>query len=344
MKTQLRVLLLLLLLPFTALGSKARMAVVGPAIALPDDVQEMFSNPAKLFTTQDQFNIESGATNEAGLWLSHQNSKFGVYYGHRNDFYDELVTDAGSGLPLEQNPLELFYGQKSEDSAWGLSIWGSSGEDKTAKAKVDSKGLRLGYRRGEFEVFAQAGGISRSMIDSLMTAQINSMYRLGGDYGIDDIWYSVDLETTNATTTPNGGAAAQRSFSSITLGFEFIEESSEAFFFYGAKILNTQTKRDPATDVVLRLPFYFGIESKPGDGFQWRGYLQQSMVLNSRKADPGTGAPATIDNNGVDDLQVALGVSYQWGRVRMDGTLSAGTTGILVTDNLLAQTSLIYFF
>lgn len=327
-------------------ASKARMTVVGDAYSLPDDLQELFINPAKAFNVADQLSLEYGPDSEGG-WLrtTSENTKFGVYIGHRNDIYDDLVTEAGNGLPLEQNPIELIYAERGESLVWAVSLWASKGRDMVARSHVDSQGLRWGARFGEFEAYAHAALRNHSKIENLITAQMDSQYQLGGEYQMEDMTYALNVQSSRGRISPSGGNDALRGWDEVTLGFEMIEENSEAYTFWGAKIVNKQTKKDPATEVSLKLPFYLGVESKMGGGLQWRAFFEQSILLNRSKNDPGTGFPATADNEGLNDARAALGASYQGGPLRLDGALSTtATTGNLRTDNLAAELSLNYLF
>lgn len=327
-------------------ASKARMAVIGDAIALPDDLQELFLNPVKVFSVPDQLSLEFGPQGEGGLLrAASETTKFAVYVGHRNELYDELVNEAGNGLLPEQNPFEIFYGARGEFIAWGVSVWAAKGRDKLAPGQVDAQGFRAGTRIGEFEAYLHVGLRSQSKIDDLIAARMDSQYRLGGEYQIDDLTYFADVQSSRGRIAPSGGNEALRAWDEITLGFEHIEEDSEAYVFWGVKLVNTQTKRDPATEVTLQLPFYLGLESKMGEGVQWRAFLQQSMLLNARKSDPGNGAPATADNEGLNDTRAALGLSFQGGLLRIDGALTAAAaTGRLTTDTLMTEVSLNYLF
>ncbi|MBX3018210.1 MAG: hypothetical protein KF767_10000 [Bdellovibrionaceae bacterium] len=334
----------LLALPL-AEASKARMSVIGPAVSLPDDFQELFQNPVKAFSVDDQLSLEFGPQGEGGWLMSlSKASKLSVYVGHRTELFDDLVAEAANGLLPEQNPFEITYASKNEVSAWALSLWLSKARNKTTSASVEAQGLRAGLRFNEFEIYAHAGFRSPSKIDGLLTAQLDSQYRLGGEYGVEDMTYYVDAQSTRGRIAPDGGNDARRGWDEITLGFEHLEEDAEAYAFWGARLVNTRIARDPANAVTLNLPFYFGVESKSFEGVQWRAYLEQSIILNQRKDDPGTGFPATADNEGLNDTKAALGASYQGGPIRIDGALTAATTGTLTTDTLLTELSLNYLF
>lgn len=327
-----------------AFASKARMAVVGTAVSLPDDFQEFFQNPVKVFSVPSQLGIEFGPRPEAGVLFGNETRKFAISLGHRDEFFDQLVTDAGNGLLQEQNPVEIFYGRANESFAWALSLTASRARDRVLKGGVEGSGLRGGARFGDFEVYLHAGLGAKSEVEGLILARVDSHVRVGGEYHSGELSYFFDAESAKGRIQPSGGAEFPRQSDAVSFGIEQIQEDAETFFFYGAKLTNTQMKKDPAIAVTLRLPFYFGIESKMAAGFQWRTLLQQSLLLNTRKDDPGTGAPATVHTDGLNDTAASLGASYQFASVRIDGTLSAATTGTLTTDNLIATMSLTHLF
>lgn len=337
----------------SAFASKARVAALNNAVTIADDVQEVFRNPAEMFGFGDMLTVEYGGTPEGGFFRSNGDTKYGIYFGNRSASFNNAITAANTGAGLtganalltEQNPFELFYGSKMGDSAWAVSLKYSQAEDKVAPGrKVGTMGLRAGYNTDAFEVYASLGLGGKSEVTNVVTAQSDMSVRVGGEYFIGDSIAFVDVQQSSGKVTPAGGADSKASSMGWTLGYESKIRSETAHFFYGVKLASTETKADPAKETTMKLPLYAGVEADAASWLALRGFVQQSVLLNTAKDDPGTGGAATADNSGLNDTSAGLGASLKFGKVWIDGTLSAATTGTLNTDTLLATTSLNYWF
>ncbi|MBX3018209.1 MAG: hypothetical protein KF767_09995 [Bdellovibrionaceae bacterium] len=325
------------------------MAALGESVTIADDVQEVFRNPAEMFGFGDLLTIEYGGQAEGGFFRSSGDTKYGIYFGNRSASFNAGIDAFNNTTPApavtllnEQNPFEVFYGSKMGDSAWALSFKYSNAADKaTPNRKVNTMGLRAGYNTDAFEVYAALGLAGKSEIDGVVTAQSDLSVRIGGEYFIGDSIAFVDIQQNSGKVTPNGGADAKASTMNWTIGYESKVRSETAHFFYGAKLASTEAKQDPAKQTSMKLPLYAGVEADAASWLAVRGFIQQSVLLNSSKNDNGT---TSVDTEGLNDTATGLGASLKFGKVWIDGTLSANGTGNLNTDNLLATTSLNYWF
>lgn len=332
----------------SAFASKARVAALGTTVTVADDVQEVFVNPAKMFGFGDMLTIEYAATNpEGGFFRSSGDTKYGIYLGHRSSSFSSLVTatqNVSATAIGEQNPFEIFYGSKMGDSAWGLSFLYSNANDKVAKAKSSTMGLRAGYNTDAFEVYANLGLAGTTEVENTVTGKSDMTVRIGGEYFMGDSTVYADVLSGAGKVTPNGGADVKITKMDWTVGYETKVRSEAAHFFYGVKLASEETKVGDQKTTAMKLPLYAGVE---GDAASWlalRGFVQQSVLLNSNKVDPGNGAAATTDKEGMNDTSTGLGASLKFGKLWIDGTLSANNSGTLNTDTLLATTSLNYWF
>ncbi len=336
----------------SAFASKARVAALGTAVTTADDVQEVFRNPAEMFGFGDMLTIEYAASPnaEGGFFRSHGDTKYGVYFGNRSASFATLVGAANTQAPGlaalgEQNPLELFYGQKAGDSAWGLSFKYSNGNDKAAKKKVNTMGLRAGYNTDAFEAYASLGLAGKSERENVATITSDLSIRIGGEYFMGDSIVYADVQQSGGKLAPAGGGAETKATSmEYTVGYETKIRSEAAHFYYGANIRSTEQKPGDAKNTSMKLPIYAGVEADAASWLALRGFVQQSFMINTAKEDPGGGGAATVDSDGLNDLSTGLGASLKFGKLSLDGTLSANNTGTLNTDTLLATTSLNYFF
>lgn len=342
----------------SAFASKARVAALNNAVTIADDVQEVFRNPAEMFGFGDILTIEYGGTAEGGFFRSSDDTKYGIYFGNRSDSFATLIGAYNGATPApatallgEQNPFEIFYGQKAGDSAWAVSFKYSNGQDKASKLKTNTMGLRAGYNTDAFEVYAALGLSGKAEHENTATATSDMSIRVGGEYFIGDSIAYADVQTSGGKLAINGinedGKATRMEW---TLGYETKVRSEVAHFFYGAKLTSVERKVTPpgpgANDsktTSMKLPLYAGVEADAASWLALRGFVQQSVLINTSKTDPGGGAPANPDSDGLDDINVGLGGSLKFGKVWIDGSLGAAN-GTLDSTNLMGNVSLNYWF
>lgn len=332
----------------SAFASKARQAALNNAVSTNDDIQEAFINPAKIFNVGDLLTVEFGTQAEGGFIRSSGDTKYGIYFGNRSPAFKTLIDAANAapfnaGLLQEQNPLEVFYGMGTAGNAWALSFKYASAEDKIAPTrKVNVMALRGGYNTEAFEVYANLGLAGKSEKDTVGTAQNDMTVRVGGEYFLGDSTIFADVTTGSGKVTPTGGNDTKISKMDYTLGVESKIKGDQAHVFYGAKVVSTETKTgDNGKETSMKLPVYAGLEADAASWLVLRGFVQQSVLLNSAKTVGATGT-TTAENSGMDDASAGFGAGVKFGKLMVDGSL--GTTGTLNTGSLLANMSLNYMF
>lgn len=331
----------------SAFASKARVAALGGSMTKTDDVQDTFTNPAKMHGFGDMFTVEFGGNEEGGIFRSNGDAKWGVYFGHRSTNFANLLTNAGTtggALLAEQNPVEVFYGQKGGDMRWGASFVYSNAEDKATNAKTNTMGLRLGAATDVWEAFANIGLAGKATIGSPETNRAaNDMgVLIGGQYAAGDVLYygSYDMSGGKATL-----ADIKATANVVTVGAETKMKGDASHFFYGLKYVMSETKAEttPASKIASsKLPLYAGVEADAASWLVLRASLQQSILVNSNKTEAG--GVTTVDNSGLNDTQANLGAGFKFGKLWIDGALAAGTTGNLDAGagNFMTTTSLNY--
>lgn len=342
-----------------AFASKARQAALGGAVTTSDDVQEIFNNPAKMFNFGDLLTVEYGANAEGGFFRSSGDTKYGVYFGNRSTTFNGAVATANGMLAAasasllnEQNPLEIFYGSKGGDMAWAMSFKYSAGENKTTKAKSESMGLRAGVGTDAYEAYAVVG-LSGSSKQELATtnAEIKNepTIRVGGEYFMGDSTVYADVLTGGAkitNTTPAMDAKATNT--EYTVGVESKIKGEGSHFFYGVALKSTETKvGDNKKDTTMKLPVYAGVEADAASWLVVRGFVKQSVLLNSVKNVDTAGA-TTGETTGTNDTTAGFGAGLKFGKLTVDGTLSTDgnliTAGGATASSVLADVSMNYWF
>lgn len=336
----------------SAFASKARVTALGGSMTKADDVQDAFMNPAKIFGFGDMLTIEfdtaASDTAEGGVFRSNGDAKYGVYFGHRSTGFARLVGIANAapfnlGLLTEQNPFEIFYGQKGGDMRWAASFIYSSGEDKDANLKANTMGVRVGAATDVWEAYASIGLSGKSENSTANTSATNDLGLLvGGQYASGDVLYYGSYDSASGKVT-QAATDTKGSRNIITLGAESKMKGDASHFFYGVKYQMQNDKAGDQKDDTSKLPVYAGVEADAASWLVLRASVAQSLLVNTRKVDPGTGAPATTDHTGLNDTVAAAGAGLKFGKLWIDGTLSAATNGgALNSTDTMANAALNY--
>lgn len=354
-----------------AYASKARDAALGAAAALPavtgtqnavdynmggvtlpDSVQRVFTNPAKMHNVGDLLTIEyANATGtEGGIFRSDGDSKWGVYFGHKSAVLAALQASLANSL-TEQNPFEVFYGQKGDGMNWGASFLYSAAENKNAGTgavgnKVSSMGLRVGATTDMWEAYVQAGISGSTELGNGDKATADMALRVGGQYNMDDMTVFADVQTGGGkVTVANNDTKVTNQLMSV--GVESKVKGEGSHFFYGVKYVNFTAKvGDNGQATASRLPIYAGVEAEVASWLVARASISQSLLLNSTKMTDTTNTVQT-DVTGMNDNTVGLGMGLKLGKAMVDGTLAAagnGGTLSLGDANFMGMASLTYNF
>lgn len=334
----------------SAFASKARVAALGGSMTKADDVQDAFMNPAKIFGFGDLLTIEyAAADEEGGVFRSNGDTKYGVYFGHRSAGFASLVSNVNTAIPAatllgEQNPFEIFYGQKGGDMRWAASFIYSNGEDKLANKKANTMGFRVGAATDVWEAYASVGlaGESKNTTTGVdVTAKNDLGLTVGGQYASGDVLYYGAYDSRSGKGSQGTAPETKFTRSQITVGAESKMKGDASHFFYGVRYNMVNTKAGDAKDDASNLPVYAGVEADAATWLVLRGSVSQSVLVNSNKADNGTGT-TTKDNTGLTDTAANLGAGFKFGKLWIDTALTAGTNGNLDSSNIGTQASLNY--
>lgn len=354
MKTAL-VLLAATLLSAPAFASKARVTALGGSSQVTD-VQDIFEKPSYLGKFGEFATIEMGDSTiggavdaEGGFVKNHGDAKLGFYLGRKSAYTNGYR--AALGMLGQENPFEVLYGWKNGDMNLGASFSYSNSDKKAAKTKQSAMGIRVGAYTDMWDASLIMGlGSSaedNSTAGSEKKATGTSGMAINAGYNINENLYGTFVYATDGFKYEVAGVeAAAQDFSRMNLGLSSGWKKDGVHFFYGANY-NTDTttykKTTPSTndgkkDVTTTLPVHFGMEADANTWLTLRSSLSQNVFLSSVKAMDGDAD--TVANN----TTAALGAGLKFGKLTVDGSMSAGTTGTLTLDNVLTNASLTYMF
>lgn len=351
-----------------AMASKARLSSLNNAAHL-SDIQDVFVNPSKATAHGDWLTLEMGSTvstnaaasgtkAEGGFSRSMGDNRWGFYMGHnysmvtdvRNNTDVSAVTYEATAIAPD-NMINLFYGSKAGEMAWGAGLGYSKTDKKTVAIKQDA--------------LAVTGGVSMANWDAALTVLAMNNYKdesttsantrdnkgkmgidLSGIYSMDPMTFSAGY-TSNAAKVEDGSGTEVHNFDFQTwyLGAEKSHKADGADFFYGTKYTMTTRKDKGPADKKLeytKLPVYAGIEADAASWLVLRGSIQQNFLLGQTQGPAANAEKDTIAN----DTTVAAGAGLKFGKLTVDGTLEAASsnTAALNGNSLLANGSITYMF
>lgn len=313
-----------------ALASKARVNALGNSRQLTD-VQYVFDRPYLLHSVGEQVTMEwgdKGAANpkaEAGIIKNMGEGVFGLYLG-RTGFLSENATFD------EQNPINLLYGAKAGDIAWGANLAYSNGKDDANDDKASSMDLTVGATNGVWE--AELGmDLGSKSEDNAVETKVKSNMRLGVGYNIDETKHAY---LTYGSSEIDGGAKV----TDTQLGFiNTVAKTEEANLFYS--VAYEMNKVDGGVETTV-LPVAIGIEAAATSWMTMRASVSQSILINEEKAANG-------DKEDLDSIVFAAGAGFKLGKGMLDATFATGNAGHLsfgdgATDEFLSSVSYTYMF
>lgn len=373
----------------TALGASGINGVGARTTA--SDFTSVFDTPHKLWEVGDQALIEFGGTGvtydpatgagtaitqnaEGGFLRSHNNTKWGAYVGRQSSSIQYMLaggrvaTAAGTtsftdaSLGRLENPLNLMYGVKIGDLEWGFNVYYAASEHKTGTTasanKKEAMGVSAGVRADRWNADIVVG--LGAKVESNATATPNEEFKgttsvkVGGEYAVnDDLLAYASAQNFGGKFTNNTNVETlDLDHMGLELGVESKIKSDVVHFFYGAALQNiTEKNKANAAGIekveIMRLPLYFGFEADATSWLVLRASLRQNFLLNSVKASTA----ANSDANNDDSTVAALGAGFKFGKLLVDGSLSAGTTGNLNfndgtggSGNFMSQVAATYMF
>lgn len=351
-----------------AFATKARVSALANAPHLID-TQTVFSNPADMFYVGgDYVTLESGTGAAAGrngmnnaegmVVRSFGDAKAGLAIGHQSTLATGLRGNAAASFPsavafVQQNPIDLSYGMKAGDLAWGATLVYSKAENKVAAApnlseKEDSLGLRAGFRMGAMDARLGLGLANNYSNDT--DGKFTGTMGINGSFGmwLDTTYLAANIETSGYKVENTAGAET-RKFANTNYGVSATnslkKDGSE--FFYGAGLSNSETKVTVATvdttKTTFAVPITFGLEVDAASWMVFRGSVTQAIpILNSTKTSAAT---TTAELNPItNNTAFAAGVGLKFNKVAVDGTILTAGTQAYNSAALLSQVGVTYMF
>lgn len=351
-----------------AFASKARKAALGTCRTCADDVQDVWTNAAKMFGFGDMITVEFGLTTglaapsntfgnlfenqamaEGGIFRSMGDSKWGFYVGHKSTVNALLQTRSGftmTGIEDLTAPWAFFYGAKAGDMAWAANLSYYAG--KSDPKESSGMGIRLGAKASSWEAYFNMGLSAKAVQSATEEYKGNSSMQLGGQMSSGEMVYYADFTTATGTRT-NSGTDTKATLTGYSLGAENKMKSDAANVFYGIKYMSNELKDDAAaanSTTVTGLPIYIGIEADATSWLTLRGSVSKPVLVDDLKIiTAGTESKTT----GASDPTVTLGAAFKWNKLTVDWVVArnaaaASGTGILGTDGFGTNASLTYNF
>ncbi|MEZ0391927.1 MAG: hypothetical protein ACAH59_06915 [Pseudobdellovibrionaceae bacterium] len=355
-----------------AMASKARLSALNNAAHI-EDIQDTLKNPAKVTLHGDWLTFEMGtnayttaAQNppraEGGFARGMGDARYGFYLGHHANWVTEtrvdntpIDMDGGANTYLtNENPVNLFYGAKAGDLAWGVGLDYSNSDKKSTKQKQSATGLNAGVTANDWEAYLNLGLMNTYENDLTAGSEVDfkgkTAIELGGEYRMDTMTF-VALARMNGGKEEIGTTeTVDRTINVYNLGVVNSHKAEGTDFFYGANYVMTLDKNTAAGTAnddkieTSALPVFAGIEADATSWMVLRASVRQNFILGSTKTTTGAadGEPNTVDQN----TSVAAGAGLKFGKLLVDGTLEAANsnTAALNGNAFLANAAVTYMF
>lgn len=350
-----------------AMASKARLSALNNAAHL-EDIQDTLKNPSKVTKHGDWLTFEMGTNSytaasqaepraEGGFARGAGDARYGFYLGHHATWVTETRTNnapvslTGTNYLTNENPINIFYGDKAGEIAWGVGLDYSSSDKKASKLKQSAVGVNLGATADVWDAYLQLGLVNTYKNDFTAGSEVDFKGKtgivLGGNYHMDTL-------TINGLVSMNGGKETvgtadtmDRTMSTYNLGVVNSHKSEGSDFFYGANYVMTSDKNGTGAENKIEtssLPVFAGIEADATSWMVLRASVKQNFILGSNKTTTA-GAGGDADTI-TQDTTVAAGAGLKFGKLLVDGVLEAASsnTAALNGNAFLANGSVTYMF
>ncbi len=337
------------------------------------DTQTVYRNPSDMFfvggdyatietglsvaaVSQDATGaITGGQSGAEGMVVrSMGDAKMGLSLGH--DSENAYVLRAQGGVPVairtQQNPIELSYGMKAGDMAWGATLVYSNYKDKTATdLKEDTAGIRAGMRMGALDADLRVGLSNNA--SSAAFGKFKGTLGLGArvGYAMDTVYLAADANLAGFKVEDNTGKETAK-VDNTTIGVSATNSHKKdgSEFFYGVG-LNSVTSKNGTTDykvTQLNLPVWMGLEVDAASWLVLRGSVKQTVLINDNKVETNASTTAVDESPGLNNTVATVGAGLKFNKITLDGSLGAlsgpAATQALNANNLLGQVGLTYMF
>ncbi len=368
-----------------AFATRARVNALGNSPHLID-TQTVYSNPADMMMMSDYVTMESGTMTsgavdcdpvtagiqtcpgqnaEGAVTRSMGDAKMALSLGHQSENASiwGLRSSGATGLTgfattkSQQNPVELSYGMKTADMAWGATLAYSNYNDKKNSEKESSAGIRAGMRMGALD--AKLGlGLVNTYENNVAGKFTGTMgVSAGAGYSMDNLYVSGGISMAGFKTE-DLSAVEQRKFDITKINVSALSSHKKDGneFFYGVGLNNSTAKINlapAATDVKitsLTMPLWMGLEVDAASWLTLRGSITQKTLINSTKMEttPTAGPNDFNFAPAANSTEASVGAGLKWNKLTLDGSLT-GLTGTAANQNvngtdLLGQVGMTYMF
>ena len=355
------------------LASKARILSLGTPMHILDH-QLIALNPIFLHQP-NAFIFESGlttATNsrnnaEAIITASvNPTAKFGFAFGKVDElhqtgraFMNSIV--GANTYQTPQNPIHAFFGQKVDSLIYSIGTSYSNYKDKLNSLTDSSFGLVASARKNSFLTFG-----SYSLVNAVEAAGANKFdgsgtFRWAGRYFEQTNLWGVDISQYVAKSSNLGLEQQSYLIQNLLLRVVNSKKVEQDEVFFGAGIQNSKVicrvrgGSDCSTSFNrLSLPVIVGFETAAADWLIIRGSITQTVALNQIKDEifltntsgvAGTNGAVTDFSSGPNNTTLAGGIGFHFGKVKVDGLLTAmGTQTFDMTTNFMSQVGITYLY
>jgi len=372
----------LAVLSTSAFASKARMSALGQGSTsfYVQDSRSVFLNPAALNDMKNYVVTEWGATQntdataraEGGFFREQGSFAYGLYLGNNGP----ARTTGTHFFQDAQNNIDLIFAGDM-GMKWGARVHYASAKQEassTLARKNSGLGLGLGVVHGDLDVSANITVSDKSTGSTLanLTAgtsgdewkrkpgfDLNAVYRWNGmsffgQYAnVNETmtlaagssvstWTPSSIYTTAITTAASSSNTHKSSV--ITLGGAKVHEvnpgarvvTDARLILTSDEIGGSSTAAMNGKTKVTRLPVTFAVEADATSWLTLRGSISQSITGGKKTIAGQTQQSATNT--------AAAGATLNFGKLKLDGTVTNAATGALDLDNVLTNVAMTYNF
>jgi hypothetical protein len=347
MKKNVLVIAGLAVLSTNAFASKARMQALGQGNVsyYISDSRSVFLNPAAINENKNYIVAEWGtaaaATRSEGGFFREQGSfNYGLYLGNNSN---AAGSTHGTNYSAQANAADLFIGGDM-GMKWGAKFHMASQKDESALTgtvarKNDAMGIGLGVVHGDIEGYANIDLNDKSVGQTTSAAADESKFsgsmQVGGSYKLTGWTLFGDYASSKLEETGQAQGAVTRS--TLVVGAGRVHELTNGARLVTDASYSLLTVKDNAGSVkTTRLPVTLGVEADATSWLVLRGSVAQSLTGGRKAAD---GKVTSTDTN-----VVAAGASLNFGKLKLDGTVTNENTGELRLDTLMSNVSMSYSF
>lgn len=360
--------ILILSLAPSAFAGKARLLALANSPHLIDP-QSALARPLMIHELDPFLSFELGKTTPVGsadgaeliaAFALNENSRILFGMGHQDSMVilPRLLLNSLSGnvFKLQQNPVNLVYGYRAEDTNYILGASYSHMDNKGAALSETSTGGSLGVEMGALQLFGRYQFVN--------AAESSGQKFTGAGAMSANVYYNLDSTTFyltwNKSDAKASAAGTENDFHAqqvFKLGVVDSKIKDDNDYFWGLEAISSRidckTRFSVPCDrsfVSYKLPVWIGFESHPKNWVVLRASILQNFLLDESKDE--VGYPGVVGGNGlisdygqgVNSTLVAMGAGLKFDNYLLDGLISGSTSQKLDQTDFLTQFGLTYTF